>query len=145
MDHKVSFEQRPVLYDVQIWVMVDIVLTSSYVTHANTSSEEWTTPSESRQAPSGASAGGLQYASRPVSRVGPGSVYSLRVLVNYYVVYGVVPRLLWRNTRHATFTQSRSVQKVINAHAKNRFPLLDYGTIYDMHIMLEIKKIVADC
>jgi len=144
MDHKVSFEQRPVLYDVQIWVMADIVLTSSYVTHTNTSSEEWTTPSESRQAPSGASAGGLQCASRSVSRVGPGSVYSLRVLVNYYVVYGVVPRLLWRNTRHATFTQSKGDQ----CTRKNRFPLLDYGTSMICilwHAGNEKEKIVADC
>ena len=43
MDHKVSFEQRPVLYEVQNWVMADIVRTSSYVTPQI---PQWTTPSE---------------------------------------------------------------------------------------------------
>jgi len=137
MDHKVSFEQRPVLYEVQNWVMADTVRTSSYVTPSNTSSEEWTTPSESRQAPLGAPADGLQYASRPVSRVGPGSVYSLRVLVNSYLVYGVASRLLWRNTRHATslnHAQCKSDQCTRNE------PILftRLWDIYDMHTMLEM-------
>jgi len=76
--------------------------------------------SKSRQAPSGAPADGLQYASQPVSRVGPGHVYSLRVIVNYYVVYGGACRLLWRTTRQATsLGHAQCKRDHAHAHVKN--------------------------
>lgn len=83
--------------------MADVVPVSSYVIPQITSGR---TPSESRQALLGASSDGLQYASQPVSRVGPRARSPLRVLASF-VVYGVAYWLLWRTTRQATSVTSR--------------------------------------
>ena len=84
--------------------MADVVPTSSYVIPQITSG---LTPSQSRQALLGATSDGLQYASQPVSRVGPRTRSPLRVLAGFYVVYGVAYWLLWRTTRQATSVTSR--------------------------------------
>lgn len=80
--------------------MADIRANAILRDPANTYLGSSLTPSQSRQAPPGAPADGLQHAtaSQPISRVGPGHVYFLRVLVNYHVVHRMTFRLLWRTT-----------------------------------------------